>query len=211
MTYCFLLNDSAEVKPLISAMAGKKRDSSVLEEVEEQKNAANDDHVKEHESMKVKKQKKKDKKSGEEDAAASTISASVKPMERRKKRKELDKERHRAALENKQPEPRASNVQLESKVSNASASLGGLPELDISVFKDLASVDAPVREAAAGTLVSKLQEIQKAYDRLENKKLVEDELRLEAEKDDGLNDFAPSVRYAVRRLVRGVSSSREVH
>ena len=35
-------------------------------------------------------------------------------------------------------------------------------------------------------------------------------LKLEAEKDDGLDNCAPSVRYAVRRLIRGVSSSREV-
>lgn len=34
--------------------------------------------------------------------------------------------------------------------------------------------------------------------------------KLEAEKDDGLNNCAPSLRYAVRRLIRGVSSSREV-
>lgn len=33
----------------------------------------------------------------------------------------------------------------------------------------------------------------------------------EAEKDDGLNNCAPSLRYAVQRLIPGVSSSREVN
>ena len=55
-----------------------------------------------------------------------------------------------------------------------------------------------------------IKEVQKAYERLENKDVSEGGLKLEAEKDDGLNQCAPSLRYAVRRLIRGVSSSREV-
>ncbi|GJW37735.1 hypothetical protein Tco_0060655 [Tanacetum coccineum] len=37
------------------------------------------------------------------------------------------------------------------------------------------------------------------------------QIKEEAEKGDGLNKCAPSVRYAVRRLIRGVSSSREAN
>jgi DNA polymerase phi len=85
-----------------------------------------------------------------------------------------------------------------------------LPKFHIGVFKDLASVDVSVREGAVERLVTELQEVQKAYEVTENKEVVEGGLKLEAEKDDGLNDCAPSVRYAVRRLVRGASSSREV-
>ncbi|KAI7986367.1 hypothetical protein LOK49_LG14G01210 [Camellia lanceoleosa] len=47
------------------------------------------------------------------------------------------------------------------------------------------------------------------YDKLERKDVVDGGLQLEAEKDDGLNNYAPSLRYAVRRLICGVSSSRE--
>ncbi|KAL2537188.1 DNA polymerase V family [Forsythia ovata] len=77
------------------------------------------------------------------------------------------------------------------------------------VYDDLAAVDASVREAAAEALVTELVEVQNVYDMLEDKQLVEGALKLEAEKDDGLNSCAPSLRYAVRRLIRGVSSSRE--
>ncbi|GKV26598.1 hypothetical protein SLEP1_g35867 [Rubroshorea leprosula] len=44
-------------------------------------------------------------------------------------------------------------------------------------------------------------EVQKAYDRLDNKALVEDGAKLEAEKDGGLTNCVPSLRYAVRRLI----------
>ncbi|KAF5936948.1 hypothetical protein HYC85_024454 [Camellia sinensis] len=85
----------------------------------------------------------------------------------------------------------------------------GLPEFHVSVFKDLASADSTVREAAVEALVTELQEVQSMYDKLERKDVAEGGLQLEAEKDDGLNNCAPSLRYAVRRLIRGVSSSRE--
>ncbi|KAK6156746.1 hypothetical protein DH2020_010994 [Rehmannia glutinosa] len=94
--------------------------------------------------------------------------------------------------------------------ASTSNSCGGvLPEFHIGVFKDLAAADASIREEAAKALVVELREVQNAYDKLENKDEVEDKSKLEAEKDDGLNNCAPSVRYAVRRLIRGVSSSRE--
>lgn len=167
---------------------------------------------------KSKKKMKKEKGKGEEfvdgDNGPSEVPTSVKPMERKKKRKTLDKEKHRTAADNKKSEPKAMDVESKSNVFQestlASSSSGGLPEFHIGVFKDLASADASIREAAAEALVTELQEVQKAYDRLDTKDLVEGGLKLEAQKDDGLNECAPSLRYAVRRLIRGVSSSREV-
>ncbi|KAJ9175014.1 hypothetical protein P3X46_013601 [Hevea brasiliensis] len=89
------------------------------------------------------------------------------------------------------------------------SSTGGLPEFHIGVFKDLTSADVSVREAAVERLVTELQAVQKAYEMVENKELIEGGLTLEAEKNDGLNNCAPSLKYAVRRLIRGASSSRE--
>ncbi|KAF2312266.1 hypothetical protein GH714_029613 [Hevea brasiliensis] len=89
------------------------------------------------------------------------------------------------------------------------SSNGDLPEFHIGVFKDLASADVSVREAAVERLVTELQAVQNAYEMVENKEVIEGGLKLEAEKDDGLNNCAPSLRYAVRRLIRGASSSRE--
>lgn len=137
--------------------------------------------------------------------------AAAKPMEKQKKRKAMDKERRlHAALEAK-PKPPPSISEL--KTAAAASSSGGavLPEFHVGVFKDLASADAAVREAAVEALATELMEVQRAYEGLENKELLEGGgVKLEAEKDDGLNDCAPSLRYALRRLIRGVSSSREV-
>ncbi|KAK9905214.1 hypothetical protein M0R45_000408 [Rubus argutus] len=145
----------------------------------------------------------------------------VKPMERQKKRKALDKERrlHTAEeetkpkssmdVELKTTDPLAATASVSSSAAAASSS-GVLPEFHVGVFKDLASADGSVREAAAEALATELMEVQRAYEGLENKELVEGGgVKLEAEKDDGLNDCAPSLRYALRRLIRGVSSSRE--
>ncbi|XP_076929622.1 uncharacterized protein LOC143594119 [Bidens hawaiensis] len=125
-----------------------------------------------------------------------------KPMERKKKRKAMDKEKHRASSGDDEAKPKLVNA-------DGNRSSNGLPEFHIGVFKDLGSADVAVREAAAERLVTELKEVQKAYDLLEDKEGVEGEVKLEAEKNDGLNECAPSVRYAVRRLIRGVSSSRE--
>ncbi|KAL5540329.1 hypothetical protein UlMin_042891 [Ulmus minor] len=153
---------------------------------------------------------KKEKGKGEElaDGVASPSANlnSAKPMERRKKRKELDKVRRRAVSENEESKPKLKEVESSNLASSSS---GGLPEFHIGVFKDLASANSSVREAAVEKMVIELQEVQKAFDGLENKDFVDGGLKLEAEKDDGLNECAPSLRYAVRRLIRGVSSSRE--
>ena len=82
-------------------------------------------------------------------------------------------------------------------------------EFHIGVFKDLAAASKSVREVAAKQMVMELKVVHNAYDSHENES-GEGGLKLEAEKDDGLDNCAPSVRYVVRRLIRGVSSSREV-
>ncbi|KAG6761233.1 hypothetical protein POTOM_034440 [Populus tomentosa] len=164
---------------------------------------------------KIKKDKNKETKAPDGDASKaglSNIPSSMKPMERRKKRKALDKERLHAASESKEVKTKKMDVDskvTESKEHMGASSSGTLPKFHIGVFKDLASVDVYVRKGAVERLVTELQEVQKAYEVTENKEVVEGGLKLEAEKDDGLNDCAPSVRYAVRRLVRGASSSRE--
>ncbi|XP_057977896.1 rDNA transcriptional regulator pol5 [Malania oleifera] len=187
-------------------MGSKKRGSNAAQEAEDQFDAANDQGITEH-------TKKRMKKENEEDGVASpSISKSMKPMERRKKRKAFDKERRRVALENLESIPRQDGLIGKSDESMAPAGTSPksiLPEFHVGVFKDLASADGFLREAAAQALVTELWEVQKAYEKLENKDLVEGGLQLEAEKDDGLNNCAPSLRYAIRRLIRGVSSSRE--
>lgn len=184
-------------------MGSKKRG---LESIEEAEDEGPIDKV---ESEQSKKKLKKEKKKDGENASA----ASVKPMERRKKRKALDKERHGVSSENHESKPVQTGSELkdadDTKEQPASSPSSGLPEFHITVFKDLVSINSSVREAAVETMVMELQEVQKVYDKLGKKELVERGLQLEAEKDDGLNNCAPSLRYAVRRLIRGVSSSRE--
>ncbi|CAA7034816.1 unnamed protein product [Microthlaspi erraticum] len=153
-------------------------------------------------------------------AAPPGVASSGKDMEKKKKRKASDKERRRAALENNdggasRPDPMAVDSNSDdpetslAAASSDSSSSGKLPELPLNYFRDLASSDASVREAAAASLVSRLQEIQKQYEMLPDKESVDGGLMLEAEKNDGLDNCAPHLRYALRRLIRGVSSSRE--
>ncbi|KAJ0077787.1 hypothetical protein Patl1_37204 [Pistacia atlantica] len=94
----------------------------------------------------------------------------------------------------------ASLVSMGSKKRNSNACRGSRG--------NLASADVSLRQVAAKSLVTELEEVQKAYER-GGKELVENGIKLEADKDAGLNDCAPSVTYGVRRLIRGVSSSRE--
>ncbi|CAN0898649.1 rDNA transcriptional regulator pol5 [Linum grandiflorum] len=189
-------------------MTSNKRNSDSVEKVEEavegETQLANP----------IKKKLKKDNKSkgiGNVDATALSETDSVKPMERKKLRKEFDKVRHHGTEKNGQEKPKPMDVDSkvdETKMGQMVASSSkGLPEFHIDVFKDLASADASVREAGVGRLVSELLKVQNAYEG--NKDLYESGLKLEADKDDGLNDAAPSVRYAIRRLIRGASSSRE--
>lgn len=196
-------------------MGSKKKDSNPTDEVEIEKDTSMDDVgavVSKSLKRKMKKDKEKDGEleKGDVGIPSSTFPNSEKPMERKKKRKTYDKERKRATSE--QEKQIIANFKAEdTKPSSVSVSSSGLPEFHISVFKDLASADILVRESAAEALATELLKVQEAYDKLENKDLVEGGLKLEAEKDDGLDNCAPSVRYAVRRLIRGVSSSREVY
>ncbi|KAJ0047078.1 hypothetical protein Pint_04012 [Pistacia integerrima] len=182
-------------------MGSKKRNSNAVEEVE---NIESENVVASPLKKKIKKGMKKDGDKAVEDA-------SIKPMERKKKRKAMDKERHHAAIENKESQPKQTDAALKSEGTQSStmfSSSSDMPEFHISVFEDLASADVSLRQAAAESLVTELEEVQKAYER-GGKELVENGIKLEADKDAGLNDCAPSVTYGVRRLIRGVSSSRE--
>ncbi|MCL7038169.1 hypothetical protein MKW94_015597 [Papaver nudicaule] len=131
-------------------------------------------------------------------------------MERRKKRKQIDKERH------KTEEKKVKVPKVHDTITESAAASGSKPVFHISVFNDLASVDLSSREAAVETLVKELRDVQEEY-KLVEKKGAEGEngeggdngSQLEAEKKDGLDNCASSLRYAIRRLIRGVSSSRE--
>ncbi|CAN1286869.1 Myb-binding protein 1A [Linum perenne] len=183
-------------------MGSNKRSSNSVEKVEESVEGeielANP----------IKKKLKKDHKTKGTGNVDATAVSEVKPMERKKKRKESDKARHK---KNEQEKPKQMDV--DSKVDETdrgemvASSSKGLPAFHIDVFKDLASADASVREAGVERLVTELQKVQNAYEG--NKEFYESGLKLEADKDDGLNDTAPSVRYAIRRLIRGASSPRE--
>lgn len=200
-------------------MGSKKRSTESVEAEEGGLELPSNDVVLSNKSKKkMKKEKVKDESLAGEEAGPSSTPSSMKPMERRKKRKALDKERHRSTSENEGAkahemmgvEPKQDGTYAPVVVSVVGPSSSGiLPEFHIGVFKDLGSSDGSVREAAAEKLVTELQQVQKAYERLENKDVIEGGLKLEAEKDDGLNNCAPSLRYAIRRLIRGVSSSRE--
>jgi DNA polymerase phi len=154
------------------------------------------------------------------DEAAEVPAKKKLAMERKKQRKELDKERHRQSAESEataaaKPQPSPEEVSAAPAVSPQPAPAATGPGLHMNVFRDLASPEASVREAAAEALVAELKGVQKAYEKGvrkgENEGGAGDEpSQMEAEKDDGLENCAPSVRYAVRRLIRGISSSREV-
>uniref|UniRef100_A0A7N0TMV7 DNA polymerase V n=1 Tax=Kalanchoe fedtschenkoi TaxID=63787 RepID=A0A7N0TMV7_KALFE len=176
-------------------MAGSKRSSDAATELSA--GAAEAD-------KQAKKLKRSGKKKGEAEKGEGAAK-SVTSMERRKKRKELDKLKHRsedgAAV--------AKRIFNDANEGVVEAADGSAPQLHIRVFKDLAAADGGVREAAAEQLVNELVEIQKAYEEGGGVEPGQNGSILEAQKDDGLDSCAPSVRYAVRRLIRGVSSSRE--
>ncbi|CAI8591334.1 unnamed protein product [Vicia faba] len=142
-------------------------------------------------------------------------SATPSSMESKKKRKAFQKERRSAKSKSKSADsdskPAASDSKHAVASTDSASGSGGdsLPEFHIGVFKDLAAVAESVREAAAKQLVTELKEVQNAYGGVLGKEVGDGGFKLEAEKNDGLEECAPSVRYAVRRLIRGVSSSRE--
>jgi len=150
-----------------------------------------------------------------DDAAVAEAPAKKKKlaMERKKQRKEFDKERHRQSAESEAAKPQPPAAEAAAPVDPPPAPAAAGPGLHMNVFRDLASPEASVREAAAEALVAELREVQKAYEKGVRKGEATDRdgsSQMEAEKDDGLENCAPSVRYAIRRLIRGISSSREV-
>lgn len=82
------------------------------------------------------------------------------------------------------------------------------PELHMDVFRNLSSADTSIRAAATLTLVKELQEVQRAYEQGGSEGNDDGDLKLEAAKDGCLKNCAPTMRYAIRRLIRGISSSR---
>ena len=74
----------------------------------------------------------------------------------------------------------------------------------MNVFINLSSADARIRAAATLTLVKELQEVQKVYEKSGTEGNDDGDLKLEAAKD------ASTMRYAIRLLIRGISSSRAV-
>ncbi|KAF8677092.1 hypothetical protein HU200_046555 [Digitaria exilis] len=137
-----------------------------------------------------------------DDAAAGEVPAKKKKlaMERKKQRKELDKERHRQTAESDaaKPQPPAPEAVEPVNPSPAPAAAAG-PGLHMNVFRDLASPEASVRETAAEALVGELRAVQKGYEKGARKGEREagdgdGPSQMEAEKDDGLDNCAPSVR-----------------
>lgn len=197
-------------------MGSKKRSNDDSTEVVENNNLTDSSIVKNKKSKTEKMNTDSDTAAA---AAAPGVASSGKDMEKRKKRKASDKERRRtAALEKNdgvgasRPKPRPVVVNSNSDEADDASlpSAAASSSLPLNYFTDLASSDASVREAAAESLVLRLQEIQKQYEMLPDKESVDGGLMLEAEKNDGLDNCAPHLRYALRRLIRGVSSSREV-
>lgn len=187
----------------------KKRNSSCVEE----KIVAEDGTPVETIVSKRKKKAKKEKieEVDDQDGASPPPDnpPSVNRMEKRKHRREFDKERHHAGSQHVEI-PKARSLSEGRVASQSSMAPTGLPDIHVAVFSDLSSSDSSVREAAAETLVKELLQVQEAHEKLREKGVDEGGLQLEAEKDDGLKNCASSLRYAIRRLIRGVSSSREV-
>jgi DNA polymerase phi len=159
--------------------------------------------------------------------SSSKISEKLKQMEKHKARKAMDKERRRLAsegkqqleskLESKKEEQKAESeskpVKKESKQAGtvvASTSLGQ-PGLHLDLFRGLSSQESSVREEAAERLVRELRNVQRSYEESNgDDEEVSESVKMEAKKDDGMDNCAPSLRYAIKRFIRGVSSSREV-
>ena len=82
------------------------------------------------------------------------------------------------------------------------------PELHMDVFRNLSSTNAKIRAAATLTLVQEMQEVQMVYEQSGIEGNDDGYLKLEATKDACLKNCAPTMKYAIRRLICGISSSR---
>ncbi|KAJ4786518.1 DNA polymerase V [Rhynchospora pubera] len=111
--------------------------------------------------------------------------------------------------EEQNPESKLKQETKEPVTSVASTSLTQ-PGLHLDLFRGLSSQESSVREEAAERLVRELRDVQRSYEESNGENGEQgDPVKLEAEKDDGMENCAPSLRYAIRRFIRGVSSSRE--
>ncbi|KAJ3683162.1 hypothetical protein LUZ60_013389 [Juncus effusus] len=113
---------------------------------------------------------------------------------------------------NPKSESETSKVEPKAPSLNKVHTSSGQPGLHLDVFRGLSSPESLVREESAIQLVAELIDVQRAFEEEEEKGGTEEngeDAKLEAKKEDGLENCAPSLRYAIRRLVRGVSSSRE--
>ncbi|KAM0933020.1 putative DNA-directed DNA polymerase [Dioscorea sansibarensis] len=165
-------------------MGSKKRSADSMEESEDEQQVTADDTA--EKSLKESQQ-------------------SMKPMEKLKKRRALDKERHAKDSGNMETfKPKKS-----SEVVAGTPTITPAHGLRMDVFSDLASAECSMREAAAEALVVEVRKAQKVFKKVGKKGIEEGVAPLEAKKDEGFENCAPSVIYAIRRLVRGVSSSRE--
>ncbi|GMG98662.1 hypothetical protein Nepgr_000502 [Nepenthes gracilis] len=186
-------------------MGSKKRGSSSVEEkipLEDHGGLNSDDRKIGPEKIRRKKMKGGGNIESEIDDSITQTLNSCKPMERKKKQKAFSKGRHHIGLEIKEINlnEEASPVNwLSSLLPIASSTLStGLPEFHISIFDKLSSADASEREAVAEALVEELRQVQKEYEKIGSKQVIR-----------GSQLKAGQLRYAVRRLIRGVSSSRE--
>ncbi|KAJ0962754.1 hypothetical protein J5N97_027876 [Dioscorea zingiberensis] len=165
-------------------MESKKRSADSMEELEDEQHVVADEAA-----------VKSSKESQE----------SIKPMEKLKKRRALDKERHAKGSDFVE----TLKFKKSSEVLAVTPTLSHSQGLRMDVFSDLASAESSVRKAAAEALVVELRKAQKVFEKVGKKGIEEEVVPLEAKKDEGFENCAPSVIYAIRRLVRGVSSSRE--
>ena len=80
----------------------------------------------------------------------------------------------------------------------------------MDLFRNLSSADARIRAATTLTLVQELQEVQTVYEQSGTEGNDDGDLKLEAVKDACLKNCAPTMKYAIRRLICGISLSRAI-
>ncbi|XP_068640137.1 rDNA transcriptional regulator pol5 [Aristolochia californica] len=190
-------------------MGSKKRRSDFVESAEDMDSPVHE--LKSEPDMNQKKPKKiKSQSKAEEDAKLhSTTTENLNPMERKKRRKILDKEKHRLNSQDKDSQkPFSLNEASTANEISLPSSSSSFPQLHLDHFSNLSSADASVRKGAVEALVCELLEIQKMYRKTGQKGIGQGELILEAEKDDGMKGWHQDLTYAMGRLIRGASSSR---
>ena len=80
----------------------------------------------------------------------------------------------------------------------------------MDVFRNFSSADAKIRAAATLTLVQELQEVQMVYEQSGTEGNDDGDLKLEATKDACLKNCSSIMKYSIRHLICGISSSRAI-